>query len=100
MIGARLDANQAEVVEALRAMPDGCFVQSLAMVGVGTPDLLVMYRGRIVLMEVKDGAKSPSERKLTPAEAKWHRMSAAVGVTVAVVESGEQAVAVMMGVQK
>ena len=48
---ARVDANQAEIVEALRAL--GVSVQSLASVGDGCPDLLCGYRGRNILLEVK-----------------------------------------------
>lgn len=48
---ARVDSNHAEIVEALRGM--GCSVQSLASVGGGCPDLLVGFRGRNVLLEIK-----------------------------------------------
>jgi hypothetical protein len=67
---ARVDDNQAEIVEALRKA--GATVQSLAEVGRGCPDLLIGYQNKTALIEVKDGAKSPSERKLTPAQDKWH----------------------------
>jgi hypothetical protein len=77
---AKVDANQKVIVEALRAA--GCFVQSLAGIGAGCPDLLVgtcNYNGQAydgqawVVMEVKDGSKPPSERKLTGDEIEWHR---------------------------
>ena len=67
---ARVDANQAAIVEALRAI--GASVQSLAMVGRGVPDLLVGFRAQNWLLEVKDGAKPDSARRLTPDEATWH----------------------------
>lgn len=63
----RIDANQPDIVKALRKM--GAFVQSLAAVGDGCPDLLVGFRGKTYLIEVKDGDKPPSKRALTPAEA-------------------------------
>ena len=66
---AKVDANHAEVVAALRAV--GAQVQSLAMVGAGCPDLLVAFRGAWYVLEVKDGAKPLSHRKLTPAELEW-----------------------------
>ena len=81
---ARTDSNHAEIVEALRRA--GCTVQSLAAIGDGTPDLLVGYGGRNLLVEVKDGAKSPSRRRLTPDESTWHTAWAgqvAVASTVA-----------------
>lgn len=66
----RADANQPDVVAALRAA--GAKVCHLHAVGGGCPDLLVAFRGRWCVIEVKDGAKPPSERKLTPAEEAWH----------------------------
>lgn len=66
----KVDANQAEIVKALRKA--GCRVQSLAVVGDGCPDLLVKGPDdRIHLFEVKDGAKVPSARKLTEAEQRF-----------------------------
>ena len=72
MRAARVDANHAQVVSALRAA--GAAVQSLASVGVGVPDLLVGVPGtnRLALFEVKDGKKPPSHRKLTDAQVIWH----------------------------
>lgn len=68
---ARVDDNQREIVEALRAV--GCSVASLAAVGKGVPDLLVGHRGQNYLLEVKDGGKSPSRRRLTEDQVAWHR---------------------------
>ena len=67
---ARTDANQTEIVETLRTV--GATVQPLHSVGVGCPDLLVGFRGLNYLIEVKDGRKPPSERKLTPDQVEWH----------------------------
>jgi hypothetical protein len=67
---AKTDRNQTEIVDALRRM--GATVQSLAAVGKGTPDLLVGFEGETFLMEVKDGMKPPSARKLTPDQEVWH----------------------------
>jgi hypothetical protein len=66
----RVDANQVEIVQALRRC--GCTVQVLSDVGKGCPDLLVGVRGINALLEVKDGAKTLSKRKLTPDEQEWH----------------------------
>lgn len=68
---AKIDANQTQIVEALRAV--GATVQTLAAVGKGVPDLLVGYKGQTLLLEVKDGRKPPSERKLTEDQLVWHR---------------------------
>jgi hypothetical protein len=64
---AKRDANHAEVVDALRA--SGCGVVDLAAVGAGVPDLLVCaptWPHTTSLVEVKDGRKPPSARRLTP----------------------------------
>lgn len=68
---ARIDDNQKEIVRALRSIP-GVTVVSLAAVGRGVPDILVGRAGKNYLLEIKDSAKPPSERKLTPAEQEFH----------------------------
>jgi hypothetical protein len=71
---AKIDDNQPDIVKALRAQ--GCDVLSLAAIGNGCPDLLVSrpyYPHHYYLLEVKDGAKPPSARKLTPDQEKFHR---------------------------
>lgn len=65
-----VDANQAIIIAAFRRL--GCTVQPLHTVGKGCPDALVGYRGRSYAVEIKDGDKPPSARKLTPAEQQWH----------------------------
>jgi hypothetical protein len=67
---ARVDANQAEIVKALRRV--GATVQPLHTVGDGCPDLLVGYRGTNHLLELKDGSKPPSARQLTDDQKRWH----------------------------
>lgn len=84
---ARVDDNQADIVAALRKI--GASVQPLHAVGSGCPDLLVGWRGMTSLLEVKDGSKPPSARKLTPDQVKWH---ANWRGQVAVVETIEQAI--------
>lgn len=64
-IAAKIDANQPEIVAALRAV--GCTVQSLAEVGDGCPDLLVGIKGVWFLLEVK----MPGET-LNPRQKRWH----------------------------
>jgi hypothetical protein len=64
----RIDANQNAIVDALRQC--GATVRIISQ-GGGIPDLLVGYNGYTILMEVKDGAKVPSARKLTEDEQKF-----------------------------
>lgn len=64
----KIDANQNAIVKGLRGA--GAFVRIISQ-GDGIPDLLVAYKGYTILMEVKDGDKPPSARKLTEAEQKF-----------------------------
>ena len=68
-LAARRDANEDQVVSALRAC--GAFVKKIN--GSGEFDLLCWYNGHTLLLEVKDGRKPPSAQALTPAEEKFHR---------------------------
>lgn len=61
----KTDANQTEIVDALRAM--GVVVRSLAGVGDGMNDLLCACRGELWLLE----CKVPGEH-LTPKQKAWH----------------------------
>lgn len=63
-------------------------------VGNGFPDLLVGYRGRTTLLEVKDGEKPPSGRKLTEAEAYF--LASWRGGPAVVVESEHEAIAAVL----
>lgn len=67
---ARIDANQPEIIKALRGV--GAAVQPLHTVGGGVPDLLVSHRMVNYLIEIKDGAKPPSARRLTQDQLVWH----------------------------
>ncbi len=64
MRAAKVDANQPEIVDALRKV--GVSVQSLATIGKGCPDLIASNGEKIWLIEVK-GAKG----KLTPDQVQW-----------------------------
>ncbi len=85
---AKVDANHTAVVQALCA--HRCDVLSLAAVGDGCPDLLVWspWTRSHELLEIKDGAKSPSRRQLTPDQVKFH---AKWGGSIHVVTSVDEA---------
>lgn len=91
---ARIDANHTEIVRTIRAM--GCTVQDLAAVGKGCPDILVGVAGRNVLMEIKDGEKPPSKRRLTADQQRWHARWRGQVVTV---ESCEQVEAIINAIR-
>ena len=83
------DHNQKQIAAALRQV--GATVHLLHSVGNGCPDLLVGYRGKTVLMEVKnpDGRGSI----LTPQQEAWFR--AWNGGTAVVVSSASDAFSVL-----
>ena len=89
---ARQDANHREIVQALRGI--GASVADLSRLGGGVCDLLVGYRAKNLLLEVKDGKKPPSARKLTPDQQAfrddWRGQ-------LAVVTSVDEALAVVAG---
>ena len=86
---ARVDANHAQIRSALRAA--GWTVVDCAGVGSGFPDLLIAKHGRLVMVEIKDGAKVKSAQKLTLDEQQFHASMAAAGVIVSVITSVEEA---------
>ena len=67
---AAVDANQMAIIRALRKA--GVSVQPLHTVGQGCPDIIAGFRGVNYLLELKDGSKPPSERRLTEAQKVWH----------------------------
>jgi hypothetical protein len=89
---AKVDSNQAAIVAELRQV--GASVQPLHAVGGGVPDLLVGFRGKSWLFEVKDFTAPPSQRALTDAQVQWHRQWRG---QVAVIGDAETAIALMTG---
>lgn len=83
----RVDANHWEVLCALKRL--GWCVVSTAALGGGFPDMIAARAGVLKLIEVKDGTKPPSARKLTPCEMDFHQLFAAAGCPVVIVESLE-----------
>lgn len=93
---ARVDDNHADIVKALHRI--GVYVIDCSHVGSGFPDLLCAYRGCWTLIEIKDGQKSPSRRKLTPAQTVFHAEALAKGCKVHVVESVDQAIRLLSSI--
>lgn len=84
---AKVDQNQAEIVAAFRKL--GCAVFPTHQIGQGFPDIFVRTPGpqpRAYVVEIKDGSKPPSARKLTPAEKLFHDMFSGVVEVVTSVE--------------
>jgi hypothetical protein len=90
MRAAKVDRNQAEIVAALRKA--GATVQLLHAVGKGCPDMLVGFRGKNFMLEVKDWKLAPSQKRLNDAQVEWH---AGWKGQVAKVEDADAALAVI-----
>ena len=89
---ARIDANKEQVVSALRAA--GAYVWDLKL----PVDLLVGYNGISVLVEIKDGNKPPSARKLTKLQQDFFNNW--TGGTLALVDSPEAALRLLKTIEK
>lgn len=88
-----LDANHKAIKGRFLSLCPAVFDTS--GMGNGFPDLVVKTAlGRVYLIEIKDGAKVKSARKLKPAQA---AMQLAWGATYQVVETEEQAIALAVG---
>jgi hypothetical protein len=86
---ARRDDNEKDIIKAMRAC--GAFVKVIN--DEGTFDLLCWYNGRTLLLEIKDGTKPPSARRLTDAEQKFH--DEWPGSDLYIVNSVEEALALL-----
>jgi hypothetical protein len=83
---ARVDDNHHAIVSAMRDC--GAKVLSLAPLGYGIPDLLVLTRRYgLRLVEVKDGSKPPSARALTRKQQEFHADWRVVSVVTSVDEA-------------
>lgn len=66
----KTDSNQQSIVKALRMIP-GVRVGITSSLGKGFPDLVVARGKNVFLVELKDGQKSASRKKLTKDEEKF-----------------------------
>ena len=85
---AKVDANQAEIVEALRAV--GASVVVLSRVGQGCADLSAGFRGSNYFLEVKTDSG-----KLTPAELEFQQLWRGHYAIVRTPEEALQAIGVL-----
>lgn len=67
---ARKDDNHHEIAAVYRNC--GASVLDISMVGSGATDIIVGFPQGNHLIEIKDGKKPPSARKLTPDEERFH----------------------------
>lgn len=66
----RVDANQTELVNEAERL--GAQAQRISDIGGGCPDLLITFKGQWHVVEVKDGSKPPSRRRLSSKQIEWH----------------------------
>lgn len=85
----RADDNQGEIVDALETAGAYC-VPTTGDPKIGF-DLLVAFDGDLYIVEVKDGSKPKSRRKLTEGEMKRRDELALHGIMYWVIESEEDA---------
>ena len=90
---AAIDANQPEIVKALRQM--GAFVLITSQLK-NAFDILVAYNSKWYAMEIKDGTKPPSARKLSAGEKICKKQVEATGCTYYVVNSIDEAIEVIL----
>lgn len=83
----RRDENHAEVVAAARKM--GAKVTDVATVKKFC-DILVGYKGCLLIVEIKNGKLPASQRKLTPGELECKNDYEAVGVPYYVINSTDE----------
>lgn len=87
------DTNHSDIVIALQSL--GAYVFDAAAVGSGFPDIVVFFRGKVLLIEIKDGARAPSARKLRDSQVFMHAEAARCGVKVHVVTNVDEALALL-----
>lgn len=86
---ARRDSNESDIVKAMREA--GAYVKVINDEGLF--DLLCWHNGRTLLLEIKDGSRPPSARRLTDAEQKFH--DEWPGSDLYIVNSVEEALALL-----
>ena len=91
---ARTDANQTEIVEGLRKIGAVVIITSQLK---NAFDILVAYRSKLYIMEIKDGKKPKSSHRLTEGELKCKAKVEGVGVPYNVVLSLDEAIRVVGG---
>jgi Holliday junction resolvase len=67
---AKVDANQPEIVDCFRKFGWSVLIISQLK---NCCDIIVSKNGRTVAVEIKDGSKPPSQRKLTEGEEKFRQ---------------------------
>lgn len=89
----RVDQNQAGIVAALQKI--GACVLDLSGAGKGMCDLIVCYRKRVHMVEIKNPGKPKADQALTPAQIKLHKAIGDAGCEVHIVRTADEAIALV-----
>jgi len=80
------DRNHQEIIKFIRSI-GGVVLDCKSLKNAF--DILVGYKGKLYIIEIKDGQKPPSQRKLTKGEIQCREMFESVGCDYYVVTSTE-----------
>jgi hypothetical protein len=89
---AKVDSNQSEIVTALRKRGAVCLIISQLK---NCFDILVCFKGEVFMVEIKDGNKPLSARKLTEGEQEFKSKIESVGCKYWVIESVDDAISML-----
>lgn len=68
----RTDDNHRDVIDEFRLVMPDATLADMSGAGNGIPDVLIGWRGRNYLFEIKDPDKCPSARSLTDMQKEFH----------------------------
>jgi hypothetical protein len=88
MTYAKVDSNHAEIVKAMRGI--GAYVINTSSLK-NAFDCIVFFRGKVHVVEIKDGTKQPSKQRLTDGEVICKENIEARGCTYNVIKLVEEA---------
>jgi len=94
---ARVDRNHAEIVAAMRKI--GAHVVNTSQLK-NAFDCIAFYAGKTFIIEIKDGTKTASKKKLTEGELKTKEAIENRGVKYHVIESINEAIDLLINTQK
>jgi len=93
---AKIDVNQPEIVALLRKLGAGVFLVHRLK---NFCDIMVVHQGITVAVEIKDGSKPPSARKITAGEDKFSQAWMSHGGWWAKIETLDEARALIVNIQ-
>lgn len=89
---AKVDANQPRIVKGLRAL-GACVIITSQLKNAF--DILVIYQGRTFILEIKDGSRPKSARKLTEGENKCRQCVEKAGGIYHIANNLEEAIKII-----